>query len=141
VSVCVCVCVCVWASGRLGECVCLLYVRVSPSKSRTGEAGGITQQIGATFFPIENILKLTAKLRSRKKVPDIDVPGLLVIGVCVLLAGRSVEGVPGDMEDSQGETYSRSEREAGRGQRDISRGSATDCRTDVYGYELNTPIH
>lgn len=40
-----------------------------------GEAGGITQQIGATYFPIDSIRKRTAHL------PPVDyaVPGLLVI--------------------------------------------------------------
>ncbi|KAK6130621.1 hypothetical protein DH2020_035596 [Rehmannia glutinosa] len=41
-----------------------------------GEAGGITQQIGATYFPAENIRERTRELK-----PDaaLNVPGLLVI--------------------------------------------------------------
>eukprot|EP01062_Namystynia_karyoxenos_P080766 TRINITY_DN8747_c1_g2_i1.p1 TRINITY_DN8747_c1_g2~~TRINITY_DN8747_c1_g2_i1.p1 ORF type:complete len:966 (+),score=437.51 TRINITY_DN8747_c1_g2_i1:101-2899(+) len=47
---------------------------------QSGEAGGITQQIGATFMPIDNILKKTEELRSEKKSKmEIEVPGLLVI--------------------------------------------------------------
>ncbi len=40
-----------------------------------GEAGGITQQIGATYFPIDAIKKRTAHLPTI----DYEVPGLLVI--------------------------------------------------------------
>lgn len=40
-----------------------------------GEAGGITQQIGATFFPAENIRERTKELGDAK----LHVPGLLVI--------------------------------------------------------------
>ncbi|KAJ0247703.1 Eukaryotic translation initiation factor 5B [Hirschfeldia incana] len=41
-----------------------------------GEAGGITQQIGATYFPAENIRERTNELRPDAK---LKVPGLLVI--------------------------------------------------------------
>ncbi|KAI5344436.1 hypothetical protein L3X38_012313 [Prunus dulcis] len=41
-----------------------------------GEAGGITQQIGATYFPAENIRERTKELRADVK---LKVPGLLVI--------------------------------------------------------------
>ncbi|XP_002889098.2 eukaryotic translation initiation factor 5B isoform X2 [Arabidopsis lyrata subsp. lyrata] len=41
-----------------------------------GEAGGITQQIGATYFPAENIRERTRELKADAK---IKVPGLLVI--------------------------------------------------------------
>ncbi|KAH0864273.1 hypothetical protein HID58_081484 [Brassica napus] len=41
-----------------------------------GEAGGITQQIGATYFPAENIRERTKELRPDAK---LKVPGLLVI--------------------------------------------------------------
>lgn len=40
-----------------------------------GEAGGITQQIGATYFPAENIRERTKELGDAK----LNVPGLLVI--------------------------------------------------------------
>ena len=41
-----------------------------------GEAGGITQQIGATYFPVENIRERTKELKADAK---LNVPGLLVI--------------------------------------------------------------
>lgn len=41
-----------------------------------GEAGGITQQIGATYFPAENIRERTKELKSDA---TLKVPGLLVI--------------------------------------------------------------
>ncbi|XP_006306668.2 LOW QUALITY PROTEIN: eukaryotic translation initiation factor 5B [Capsella rubella] len=41
-----------------------------------GEAGGITQQIGATYFPAENIRERTKELNANAK---LKVPGLLVI--------------------------------------------------------------
>ncbi|KAI3459976.1 hypothetical protein Pfo_016639 [Paulownia fortunei] len=41
-----------------------------------GEAGGITQQIGATYFPAENIRERTRELKADAK---LNVPGLLVI--------------------------------------------------------------
>ncbi|CAI9090352.1 OLC1v1025109C1 [Oldenlandia corymbosa var. corymbosa] len=41
-----------------------------------GEAGGITQQIGATYFPADNIRDRTRELKSDAK---LNVPGLLVI--------------------------------------------------------------
>lgn len=43
-----------------------------------GEAGGITQQIGATYFPIELIEKKTETMRSHVNV-NFNVPGLLII--------------------------------------------------------------
>ncbi|KAL3687206.1 hypothetical protein R1sor_013515 [Riccia sorocarpa] len=41
-----------------------------------GEAGGITQQIGATYFPMENIRERTKELKVNA---EMRVPGLLVI--------------------------------------------------------------
>ncbi|XP_011629155.1 eukaryotic translation initiation factor 5B [Amborella trichopoda] len=43
---------------------------------QVGEAGGITQQIGATYFPMENIRERTKELKSDA---NLRVPGLLVI--------------------------------------------------------------
>ena len=46
------------------------------TRVQEGEAGGITQQIGATYFPAENIRERTKELKADAK---LRVPGLLVI--------------------------------------------------------------
>ena len=43
------------------------------------EAGGITQHIGASFFPLETVIKITGKLYEKLAKSDVSVPGLLVI--------------------------------------------------------------
>jgi translation initiation factor 5B len=43
------------------------------------EAGGITQHIGASFFPIETIKKITGRLYERLSKTDEQIPGLLFI--------------------------------------------------------------
>jgi translation initiation factor 5B len=42
------------------------------------EAGGLTQQIGASFFPIETIIALTKKLIKNSEA-SVKIPGLLVV--------------------------------------------------------------
>lgn len=44
-----------------------------------GEAGGITQQIGATFVPATAIEARTATMRAGARISDMKLPGLLVI--------------------------------------------------------------
>ena len=48
------------------------------SNVQMGEAGGITQQIGATFIPIENILKHISKIDKKFQI-ETKIPGILLI--------------------------------------------------------------
>ena len=53
-----------------------------------GEAGGITQQIGATYVPGDALLKRTQALRANGEESTLKLPGLLIIdtpGACLLL--------------------------------------------------------
>ena len=54
-----------------------------------GEAGGITQQIGATYVPGDNIRQRTASMRKDGEEFQLKVPGLLIIdtpGACRTIA-------------------------------------------------------
>ncbi|KAJ5070393.1 intein-containing eukaryotic translation initiation factor 5b precursor [Anaeramoeba ignava] len=55
-----------------------LLDKIRHSKVQDGEVGGITQQIGATYFPIETIKKQTKSLNKQNKY-TYDLPGLLII--------------------------------------------------------------
>ena len=54
-----------------------LLDKIRHTNVQTGEAGGITQQIGATMFPSDAINTLISKLPNMRI--DIQVPGLLII--------------------------------------------------------------
>ena len=60
--------------------------KIRRSRVQEGEAGGITQQIGATMLPGDKIIAMAPELPEKLGV-EFQVPGLLIIDTPGMMCG------------------------------------------------------
>ena len=73
-----CPIICILGHVDTGKTKILDHIR--RTNVQLGEAGGITQQIGASFFPQFKLKEEISKVPSKRLSENVEIPGLLIIG-------------------------------------------------------------